>query len=166
MVVYLIIAARLREELENLERVMVVAQRSMTAAEREPADSDLYINSAALSLHSFYVGLERMFMAIADEVDQQAPTGSSWHLDLVNQMTYDLPTIRPPVVTPETRDMLDEYRSFRHVVRNVYTYNLNPERVKELVDDLPGVFAAVQTDMHQFLSFLDIAGQTPVDEEN
>ena len=166
MVVYLVLAARLREELENLEQVIAVAQRSITRAERQPADSELYINSAALSLHSFYVGVERMFLAIADEVDQQVPTGPSWHIDLVNQMTYDLPATRPPVLTPETRDMAHEYRSFRHVVRNVYTYNLNPDRVKQLVDDLPSVFAAIETDMHRFFDFLDIAGQTPVDDED
>lgn len=166
MVVYLILAARLREELENLEQVIAVAQRSITRAERQPVDSELYINSAALSLHSFYVGVERMFLAIAEELDQQAPTGPSWHLDLLNQMTYDLPTVRPPVLATATRDMLDEYRSFRHVVRNVYTYNLNPDRVRQLVDNLPNVFATTQTDIDHFLEFLDIAGRTPVDNEN
>jgi hypothetical protein len=81
-------------------------------------------------------------------------------------MTYDLPALRPPVLQPETRDALHGYRSFRHVVRNVYTYNLDPDRVKELVNALPTIFGMVQTDINQFLVFLDAAGQTRVDDKD
>ena len=77
MVAYLILAARLREELQNLESVVAIARRSIDGARGKSADLEVYVNSAALSLHSFYVGLERMFSAIAEEVDQQVPTGPS-----------------------------------------------------------------------------------------
>jgi hypothetical protein len=107
-----------------------------------------------------------MFSAIAEEVDQQVPTGPSWHSELLSQMTYDLPSIRPAVLTTETRGVLQDYRSFRHVVRNVYVYNLDPERVIELVDELPTVFERVTADIKRFLDFLDIAGQTPVNDES
>jgi hypothetical protein len=166
VVAYLILAARLREELENLESVVSIARRSIDGARRQSADREVHVNSAALCLHSFYVGLERMFSAIAEEVDQQVPTGPSWHSELLSQMTYDLPSIRPAVLTTETRGVLQDYRSFRHVVRNVYVYNLDPERVIELVDELPTVFERVTADIKRFLDFLDIAGQTPVNDES
>jgi hypothetical protein len=66
VVAYLILAARLREELENLDAVVAIARRSIDGALRQSADREVHINSAALSLHSFYVGLERMFSAIAN----------------------------------------------------------------------------------------------------
>ena len=48
----------------------------------------------------------------------------------------EVPGVRPPVLSQETRERLDRYRGFRHVVRNVYTYNLDPEQIGVLVKQL------------------------------
>jgi hypothetical protein len=45
-------------------------------------------------------------------------------------------------------------RAFRHVVRNVYTFNLNPNRITELAADLPACYEAVQQDLMRFRQFL------------
>ncbi|WP_416672242.1 ribonuclease toxin HepT-like protein [Egbenema bharatensis] len=44
-----------------------------------------------------------------------------------------IPSVRPAVLSFETRDRLDRYRGFRHVVRNVYTFNLDPEQIGLLI---------------------------------
>ena len=162
---YHFLTQQLREEWNNLERVIRAAQHSIAGAKRHPGDQDIYIDSAALNLHGFYSGVEKMFLSIAEQVDDSIPVGSRWHTDLLNQMTYDLPSIRPPVLSRATRNMLHEYRSFRHLVRNVYTYNLNPEKVAALVDHLPGVWAAMKQDLEHFLTFLDAVAQAEVEEE-
>jgi hypothetical protein len=41
-----------------------------------------------------------------------------WHLFLLEQMTKEVPGIRPAVISTETGTRLDEYRRFQHVVRN------------------------------------------------
>ncbi|MDY7080698.1 MAG: antitoxin [Chloroflexota bacterium] len=161
---YHFLAQQLREEWDNLERVIRIAQRSMAGAERHPGDQDVYIGSAALNLHGFYSGVEKMFLSIAEQVDDSVPVGSRWHTDLLNQMTYDLPNVRPPVLSRAARDALRDYRSFRHLVRNIYTYNLNPEKVKVLVDHLPDVWVAVKQDVERFLAFLDAVAQAEVEE--
>jgi len=162
---YHFLIQQLREERDNLERIIPLAQRSMAGAERHPKDQDIYVGSAALNLHSFYSGVEKMFLSIAEQVDGSVPQGARWHTDLLNQMAYDLPNIRPPVLSSATRDALHEYRSFRHLVRNVYTYNLSPEKVKARVDRLPDAWAAVKQDMERFLAFLDAVAQAEVKEE-
>jgi hypothetical protein len=48
--------------------------------------------------------------------------------------------------------MLDEYCSFRHVVRNIYSINLKSERVQQLAEELPRCFTLVQKDMDNFIS--------------
>lgn len=165
MIKYLVFVAGLREELNNIEKMITIAERSVAGMAHHPEDSDIYINSAALNLHSFYAGLEKIFISIAEKLDQTIPDGGSWHLDLLKQMTLDLPSIRPPVITRQTKSLLDDYRSFRHVVRNVYTYNLDSKRVTELVDNLPNVFAALTADLNQFFTFLDAAAQTPINDD-
>ena len=40
----------------------------------------------------------------------------------------------------------DEYRGFRHIVRNVYAFTLHPPRIKELSDGLPACWKAICED--------------------
>ncbi len=58
------------------------------------------------------------------------------------------------MVRKQTARGLDEYRGFRHVVRNVYSFELEGERMKPLVRDLPRVFKCVRDDMETFCGFL------------
>jgi hypothetical protein len=57
-----------------------------------------------------------------------------------------------------TRKCLDDYRGFRHVVRNVYTFNFRPARLKELVDGLRPCYQLVKRDLDEFINFLDSLG--------
>ena len=62
--------------------------------------------------------------------------------------------MRPAVISLETRYCLDEYRGFRHVVRNVYTFTLRPGRLQELVSELRPCYQAVERDLSDFVNFL------------
>ena len=70
-------------------------------------------------------------------------------------MSAELKDIRPAVISRETRRCLDQYRGFRHVVRNVYTFTLFPTRMTELVEHLPDCHAAVAADLAEFARFLN-----------
>lgn len=50
---------------------------------------------------------------------------------------------------------LEDYLEFRHVVRNVYTFNLRPDRVAELVRGLRPGFDAARRDLLTFAGFLE-----------
>lgn len=150
----LTLAGRIRTELLDLARVVERVTRLMAKA-RERSDED-YLDGVALNLHGFYAGVEHIFREIAREVDGSLPAGSDWHRELLVQMASELPGLRPPVITPETRSCLDDYRTFRHVVRNLYTFNLRPSRVQELAAGLPACFDAVTRDLTAFNAFLEL----------
>ena len=147
------LAGRLRAEMLDLERVVARATR-MLAKARERGDDD-YLDGVALNLHGFYAGVEHIFSEIARDVDGAVPGGSEWHRELLVQMTAELPSFRPPVITRSTRDCLEEYRHFRHIVRNVYTFNLRPSRVAELVSGLRACCEALTRDITEFAKFLE-----------
>jgi hypothetical protein len=73
-------------------------------------------------------------------------------------MSAELPGIRPAVLGRETRNRLDAYRGFRHIVRNVYAFNLKPSRLYELADDLPASRELVRLDVEAFCKFLETLG--------
>jgi hypothetical protein len=70
-------------------------------------------------------------------------------------MSDEIKGVRPAVIDSGTRKCLDEYRGLRHVVRNVYAFNLRSARLHELIADLPDCFSAVQRDLLAFAQFLE-----------
>ena len=58
---YLILADRIRQEFVELARIVNRSERAVRAARERPEDQDLYVDAAALNLHDFYAGLERIF---------------------------------------------------------------------------------------------------------
>ena len=130
---YVILAGRIRKELDDIARLVVKANRATKIARRNPRDADLYIDSASLNMHDVYSGFERIFKQIAATVDGNVPSNADWHRDLLEQMGLNLPKVRPPALGSETIERLDEYLCFRHVVRNIYTFSFDPERIGRLV---------------------------------
>lgn len=115
---YLAVAGRIRQELQEIAKVVERAARIWERA--ATSSDDYYVDAAALNLHSFY------FEVIADSIDHAKLSGPRWHQNLLRQMTSEIPGVRPPVIRPETRDRLDQFQEFRHVVRNVYTFSPDP----------------------------------------
>ena len=152
---YLALVTRIHQELGDLESVVARAERGIRAARQRPEDQDLYIDSAALNLHDFYAGLERIFQQIGSTVDGNMPAGHNWHRELLLQIQSDLPELRPPVLSAEAVRMLDEFLRFRHVVRNIYAFQFDPERIARLVSQMRPALGQVQTDLSAFVSFLE-----------
>lgn len=152
---YLDLVARIHQELGDLAGVVARAERGIQAARRRPEDQDLYMDSAALNLHDFYAGLERIFQQIGSTVDGNIPAGHNWHRELLQQMHSGLPELRPPVLSAEAAWMLDEFLRFRHVVRNIYAFQFDPERIARLVSQMHPTLIQVQTDLSAFALFLE-----------
>ena len=120
-----------------------------------PDNQDLYLDSAALNLQSFVSGLERIFELIARGIDLHVPDGENWHLDLLRQMACDLPDVRPAIISQKSAQRLDEYRRFRHLVRNIYTANLIPERMASLLVTLPDLWHSVRAELLAYADLLE-----------
>ncbi len=99
--------------------------------------------------------MERIFELIAETVDEVKPSGGNWHQELLKQMATEVPRVRPAVISQELREKLDEYRAFRHIVRNVYAHNFRPERMKELIERVETIFIATESELTAFCSFLE-----------
>jgi len=131
-----------------VERVKEGWQRTLRSTD------DYYLDGVALNLHGFYAGLERIFELIAVGIDGVKPTGENWHQALMNQMVPEQPPARPAVISELVCQKLDVYRGFRHVVRNVYTFRFDPEKVRTLVDGLPELFVQIRAEIEAFAAFL------------
>lgn len=83
------------------------------------------------------------------------PTGADWHRDLLQQMTAEIPGLRPVVLSCETAKALDEYLRFCHVVCNIYAFQLDPERVEQLTGRLSLAWITTRSELLRFADELD-----------
>ena len=150
------VANRIRSELAELEEVVRRVEEGWKRAER--SGDDYYLDGVALNLHGLYSGLERIFEVIALNVDGRKPEGENWHQELLRQMSTEILTMRPAVISESSYGAPNEYRGFRHVVRNIYTYTFNRVKMRKLVEEAPGLFNQVWAELLAFADFLEETG--------
>lgn len=152
-----ILSARIDTELSELK---LVVERTLQAWDKAvKQDDDFYLDSVALNLHAFYSGLERIFEKLASTIDGAIPTAANLHQELLTQMQTEIPSLRPAIISYDLKEALEEYRGFRHVVRNVYTYHLKPEKLKLLVNNLEYTFKLASEELTGFGNFLKKSGK-------
>ena len=152
---YKVLATRIRQELDALEKAAARAKRAGALALKSSPDQDLYLDAAALNLHDFYTGLERAFQQIAASLDESVPDGSNWHRELLRRMASECPQIRPAVISGKTLELLDEYLRFRHVVRNIYAFEFDPDRIGRLAEGLDLLLSHLSKELRAFALFLE-----------
>lgn len=163
----LILEARIKEELENMEYLKKsLEKRSFLAKEsaarrRALLKDEFVLRAVGTVLLDYYTAAENIFKEIAKTLDGRLPAGSEWHKDLMRQMKLHINGIRPAVLSKTTFEKLDEYRRFRHLVRNIYGFNLLPDKVEVLLDGLMEMDRALIKDLE---SFLDNAKKKAVEE--
>lgn len=150
--------AEVTEEIEKLSQVCTILQKKgffeRATAERKLGD-ELVLRGVAGMLQDYYSGVERIFKRIAVEVDERLPKGKSWHKALLDQMKVDIPGIRPKVISSATYEKLDELRSFRPRVGNIYGFNLIPERVVHYLLSLSELDNSFKSDIRAFFEAIN-----------
>lgn len=149
---YSVLAARLRNELIRLDTVVQSAQ-SQAGKAGQTGDTDFY-QAAALSLQNYYMGVERIFEEVAKQIDGSLPSGPSSHRELMDQMALEIPKTRPPLLSGGTLGLVNEFRAFRHVVIHRYGFELHPDRVAALVQQLSACHDSFRADVDAFCQFL------------
>lgn len=152
------LARRIPDDLAELERVLNRVYDGWKVGKHSP--DDYHLDSVAFNLHGFYSGLERIFERIAATVDGFKPKEKNWHKALLQQVSNEVPGVRPAVISQETREHLEEYLGFRHIVRNVYVVNFDPNRIENLVIKADPLFSQIREELLAFAKFLDEQGET------
>ena len=154
---YAVLVGQIERELGSLQQ-LVSQTDSLMQKVQVTGDTD-YLGTIALNLHGFYSGAERIFRDIATDLDGSLPDRSDWHRRLLRQMASNVPNIRPTILNGPTLKALNELCAFRHVVRNIYSFDLIPEKVEALAISLPKAYTLLSTDLEEFTQFLiDIDG--------
>ncbi|PKM79411.1 MAG: hypothetical protein CVU88_05925 [Firmicutes bacterium HGW-Firmicutes-13] len=149
----------LRDEIEEEFRHLYELEKQLKKLQEKIInDSQIEKRVYASILSDFYMAIERIFKLIAKEIDDQLPEGDEWHKKLLRQMSVEIPLIRPAVITKTLFYKLEDYLKFRHLVRNIYGFQLEYNRFNYLIKDMNSVAAEVAEQVKSFLNDMqDIA---------
>ncbi len=146
------LAIKIRVEIDQIDELFAVYSDLLEKTRRETPDP---VEVAALGsiLHSFYSGLENIFLRVAKELDRDIPADADSHRALLNQIGQAT-LQRPALLSPAVTEQLDSYLTFRHFYRHSYTYLLNWVKLEPLVASLEIVWSQAKTELNIFLDRL------------
>ncbi len=140
-------------ELLRLDQVAISLQQVRISIQQEPKLAGIFYESLALKLHNFYTGCERIFQLITSELNGSPPSGYDWYKRLLERMSK-VRENRPAIISLLTAQKLQEYLGFRHIVRNLYGFELDPERIDRLVEKQEVIWQQFAQEIRLFMSWL------------
>lgn len=132
---------------------LVVAYADLWERAQQGTSDLVEMTAMASVLHSFYNGLENIFLSIAKGLDQGVPVGAQWHRDLLVQMIQETAN-RSSVISAELAQKLADYLGFRHFYRHSYSFFLEWSELEKLVTSLPEVWDQAKKELSEFLDSL------------
>ena len=112
-----------------------------------------YIELTAIGavLHSFYTGIESMFIMIEKHQGNELSTDKYWHKTLLENATQKKGK-REPIISTELKGTLFEYLQFRHVFRHSYSFQIEWVKIKPLVNNLEKNWNMVKSEIRNFIT--------------
>jgi hypothetical protein len=152
-------AAPSPQQLRDLALDLAVEERKLDAlvdslaALGVVAGDRLRVDAAALRLQSLYTGIERCFLQVSRVLNGGTPDGGDWHRRLLERMGQPTEE-RPAVLREASIASLQELLRFRHLVRHLYAYELQPEPVERLRTLALALWPEVRGELNAFQSWL------------
>ena len=153
---------RVKAELvSDLERLDLLEVKNRRAAERIAGGARDELDYAALgyTIHNIYSLIESYAHRIAKTFENEIDP-LHWHRDLIERMTLNIETVRPALWDRKTAAGVDELRRFRHVFRNLYQSELDPERLALIQNRLPALLGRFRGAHAAFIENIDRLLQT------
>ena len=144
----------LRDDLNRERRRPQQMVDGLFELEQRLSNSGETVEAAALRLHSFYTGVERMLLLVSRVVNGGTPSqGEGWHRRQLERMAIETES-RPAVLRETTQRELQEYLRFRHLARNLYADELRAEPIQRLIEQLRQTWLMLEADITGFQGWL------------
>jgi len=117
------------KEIEILKR-----KKQRLEEEKDAENRDSHIKAIALTLHSIYTGYEKILEVLIKGIDGDLPSSMDFHTALIKRASYEIPEVRPRIISEETLHAFNILRGYRHRLRRIYTYLISRIKVLRLTD--------------------------------
>ena len=128
-------------EFEQIDKLL----RKLPSAEKLPFLSEIKLAGVATYLHNFYNGLENILKFCLRILDVSIGQSATWHKDLLDS------ACQHGIISIKTKTLLAEYLFFRHFFVNAYAFDLQAEKMENLVKNLSTTFKLFESEIQAFL---------------
>jgi hypothetical protein len=139
-------------ELDEIENLFDLYREELFELNREP--NQVEITALASVLHSFYCGIEKIFLIIAKRIDKSIPYDLNWHKTLLFQM-MEKNEFRDAVISDKTKEELSDYLAFRHLYRHSYSSRLKWREMEFLVTSIHQTWIKFRSEISLFIKALE-----------
>lgn len=147
-----LLKAEIYVQIKEIEKIFSDIDDRRRGAKR----SKVRLESLAYKLHNLYCAFEDMFKIIARHFENQVEDIAKYHKELLKRMALHIEGVRPALLSEETFKILDELRSFRHLFRHAYAYELKYEKLKPVVESADKLRAVYKGEIERFLKALKV----------
>ena len=119
--------------------------------ERKRKRGKAAIESIGYQLHNLYCAFEDLFKIVAAAFENHIEDKSKYHSELIKRMTISIEGVRPLLLSHESFILLDNLRSFRHLFRHAYSYELDERKVRIVLEDALRLKEIFHKDVKTFL---------------
>ncbi len=136
--------ASLRERVEAEFQQIDEALRELPPVERIHELSGLELAGTASFLSAFYHGVENILKQALLNKAVTLPVGATWHRDLLQAACTHA------IISADTRDRLAPFMAFRHFFTHSYGFELDPQRLAPLLQEVAPLYTAFRTEVERF----------------
>ncbi len=144
-----ILRAEIRAQVEEIEGIYARLE------DRKRKKDKAAMESVGYQLHNLYCAFEDLFKIVAETFENHIQDKSKYHLELLKRMAISIEGVRPRLLSQESFPLLDNLRSFRHLFRHAYSYELDERKLKIVLDDAYTLRKIYGIDIEVFLSSLE-----------
>lgn len=136
----------------QVDLIKAIYQRlsdKLVVFEKETPSREM-IDSAGYWMHNLYCAFEDLFKQVSAFWENHLSDDGDFHVNLLKRMMINIKDIRPPLLSIESFEYLNELRGFRHVFRHAYSYGLDDERIAYLIRKTISKKEMVLADLSKF----------------
>jgi hypothetical protein len=140
---------KLQFEISQIEKLLNDSKALLDLYKIKAPDF-IEMSAGAMTLHSFYNGIENILTLIFKFYDGQLPNSNKWHLEILEK-AFVSDEKRKNIFSIDLQTKLEEYLKFRHFVRHSYGFQLEWERMEDLTNGISTLWEEIKKDINIFI---------------
>jgi uncharacterized protein YutE (UPF0331/DUF86 family) len=141
-----VLKAEIKAQMQEIEGIYTKIE------DRKRKKDKAAMESVGYQLHNLYCAFEDLFKIVAETFENHIQDKSKYHQELLKRMAISIEGVRPRLLSQECFQLLDNLRSFRHLFRHAYSYELDERKVKIVLDDAFTLKGICRNDIDAFLN--------------
>jgi len=136
-------------QVQLINNIYKSLEEKIPAIEKQPVTMET-VESTGYWMHNLYCAFEDLFKLVGGFWENSLSSDGEFHMNLLRRMLLKIEDVRPPLLSEASYRCLNELRSFRHVFRHAYSYELDNERVKALLNSIINQKLKIMRDLQKF----------------